>query len=585
MSDAQRGTTYLGISLGPFDPSVAAVRDGKVIAYAEEERFLRNKHAEGAYPIRSLKHCLAEAGVTISEVAAVGIGWDLAAYTDGTMAAFYAGLSEESGERPDRSTLDWQARTLATYDRGAQETFHRRHWRREFGDVEFPPLHPSPHHFTHAFQAAMESPFETAVTLTADGSGDRQTTMLWVKRGSELTPLREIRIPHSLGWFYAAFTEYLGFTAYDGEYKVMGLAAHGSPDAELQKLVGQVLPVAGDGIEYRLDPRYVHHGEHSYSARFTDHLPELLGAAPRRPGDPVTAWHTDLAFAVQHALEEAACRLVRWAVAETGIRNVCVGGGVAHNVRMNSRIFELPEVEYVFAHPLCADSGGAAGAALVACHDATGLLPGPLSTLALGPAESLDEMAATLRNAKLPFEEPADPLRVVSDALADGLVVGWVEGRLEAGPRALGQRSILADPRAVEQRDKVNAVVKQRELWRPFAPAMPAAAAGRYFDRYADSRFMTMAFPANARLREEAPAVVHSDGTTRVQLVHQQSAPLFHDLLVAFGERTGVPVLLNTSFNVKGEPIVNTTEDAIRTFFATGLDLLVLGGKIIVRKS
>lgn len=252
---------------------------------------------------------------------------------------------------------------------------------------------------------------------------------------------------------------------------------------------------------------------------------------------------------------------------------------------MNSRIFELPEVEDVFAHPLCADSGGAAGAALVACHDATGLLPGPLGTLALGPAESLDEMAATLRNAKLPFEEPADPLRVVSDALADGLVVGWVEGRLEAGPRALGQRSILADPRAVEQRDKVNAVVKQRELWRPFAPAMPAAAAGRYFDRYADSRFMTMAFPANARLREEAPAVVHSDGTTRVQLVHPQSAPLFHDLLVAFGERTGVPVLLNTSFNVKGEPIVNTTEDAIRTFFATGLDLLVLGGKIIVRKS
>ncbi|WP_306806637.1 carbamoyltransferase N-terminal domain-containing protein, partial [Streptomyces sp. DH12] len=145
----------------------------------------------------------AEAGVTISEVAAVGIGWDLAAYTDGTMAAFYAGLSEESGERPDRGTLDWQARTLATYDRGAQETFHRRHWRREFGDVEFPPLHASPHHFTHAFQAAMESPFETAVTLTADGSGDRQTTMLWVKRGSELTPLREIRIPHSLGWFYA----------------------------------------------------------------------------------------------------------------------------------------------------------------------------------------------------------------------------------------------------------------------------------------------------------------------------------------------------------------------------------------------
>ncbi|WP_242588233.1 carbamoyltransferase family protein [Streptomyces albidoflavus] len=574
---------YLGISLGPIDPSVAAVRGGRVVAYAEEERFVRDKHADGRYPIRSLKYCLAEAGVTLDGVAGVGVGWDLPAYTDGTMAKFYAQISQDAV--PDQATLDWQAGTLRTYHSDVMESVHHRAWRREFGDLAFPPLRSAPHHYTHAFQAAMESPFETAVTLTADGSGDQHTTVVWLKRGTELRPIREIRIPHSLGWFYAAFTEYLGFEAYDGEYKVMGLAAHGSADPRQRERVGQVLREAPDGVEYRLDPSYIHHGEHSYSGRFTDKLPQLLGAPPRLPGEEVTDWHMDLAYAVQEALEEAACRLVRWAIAETGVRNVCIGGGVAHNVKMNSRVFELPEVEDVFAHPLCADSGGAAGAALVLCHTETGAAPGPLRTLALGPAEPPETVERVLRNAKIRFEEPEDVFAVTSRALADGAVVGWVEGRLEAGPRALGQRSILADPRSVATRDKVNEVVKQRELWRPFAPAMTASAAGRYFPRHSDSRFMTMAFRAGEALATDAPAVVHSDGTSRVQLVHEDSCPQLHRLLEEFGRQTGVPVLLNTSFNVRGEPIVNTTEDALRTFWATGLDLLVLGGRFVVRKA
>ncbi|MFE7580059.1 carbamoyltransferase [Streptomyces gardneri] len=582
MPDSSKERVYLGISTGPVDPSVAAVRGGRVIAYAEEERFVRNKHAHGVYPMRSLRYCLKEAGVGIEEVAAVGVGWDLPAYTDGTMAKFYADLSEL--DEPDQATRDWQAGTLSTYNTATMEHVHQRNWRREFGDLRFPPLHPAPHHYTHAFQAAMESPFESAIVVSADGSGDQDTTVVWVKHGTELTALRRIRIPHSLGWFYAAFTEYLGFEAYDGEYKVMGLAAHGSPDQKLRELVGRVLMTADDGVEYRLDPAYVHRGMHSHSGRFTDVLPELLGAPPRLPSQEISQWHMNLAFAVQEALEEAMCRLVSWAVEVTGISDVCIGGGIAHNVKMNSRVFQLDQVTDVFAHPLCADSGAAAGAALVACFEQTAALPQPLTTLALGPQEGTEAIARVLANARVAYEEPADVYAETGKALAEGLIVGWVEGRLEAGPRALGQRSILADPRTVDNRDKVNAVVKQRELWRPFAPAMLASAAGRYFDRFTDSRFMTLAFAANETLSEQAPAVVHSDGTSRVQLVHRDGTPALYRLLCEFESQTGVPVLLNTSFNVRGEPVVNSTEDALRTFWATGLDVLVLGAKFIVRK-
>ncbi|MEY9912935.1 putative NodU family carbamoyl transferase [Catenulispora sp. MAP12-49] len=311
---------------------------------------------------------------------------------------------------------------------------------------------------------------------------------------------------------------------------------------------------------------------------------KLLGAEPRLPAGPVTQWHMDLAYAVQSEIEEAACRLVRWAVQETGISTVCLGGGVAQNVKMNSAIFAMDEVSDVFAHPLCSDSGAAAGAALVTCFRETGAHPLPLATLALGPEESSAAIRASLCNAKVAFEQPADVFAMTARALADGLLVGWVDGRAEAGPRALGQRSILADPRAVESRDTVNAVVKQRELWRPFAPAMLASARDRYFDKSTDSRFMTMAFRANAALRRDAPAIVHSDGTSRIQTVHPDVTPAFHRLIQEFAGMTGVPVLLNTSFNIRGEPIVNTTEDALRTFWATGLDMLVLGAEFVVRK-
>ncbi|MEY9895786.1 putative NodU family carbamoyl transferase [Catenulispora sp. MAP12-49] len=243
---------YVGISLGPEDPSAAVVRAGKVLAYAEEERFVRSKHAIGVYPLRSLVYCLEQAATSVDDVSSVSVSWDLSAYSDGTMARFYEGLSEEWDL--DEATRAWQQQTLAEYDYATLTARHRRRWTQEFGLRRLPPIRFAAHHYTHAFQAATESPFESAVVLTADGSGEDKTTVLWVKRGTDIRPLRTVRIPHSLGWYYAAFTEYLGFQAYDGEYKVMGLAAHGEPVESLRDAVRQILTPAPDGVEYRIDP-------------------------------------------------------------------------------------------------------------------------------------------------------------------------------------------------------------------------------------------------------------------------------------------------------------------------------------------
>jgi len=573
---------FLGIFEGHSDPAVAIVRGGEVLAYAEEERHLRYKHAHGLYPSRALQYCLDVAGATIEDIVAVGINWNLPSFTNGTIEEFYRSLRAEWPI--DARTEAWQGAMLRRFNERNLTAHHHGHWRRMFGDKKLPPLHAVPHHYTHAFQACMQSPFEESICVTIDGSGDEDCTVVWHHRGDRVEALRRIPIPHSLGWAYAAFTEYLGFAAYDGEYKVMGLAAYGRPDPALREAVGKVIFPAPDGIEYRVDATYVHYGPRNWSERFTDKLPELFGRPPRLREEEITSWHEDLAYAVQENLEEAVRRLVLWAVNETGVRDVCISGGVGQNIKMNTALFELPEVRDVRPHPLCSDGGAAAGAALAACAELGGGRPEPIRTLALGHQESDEEIEAILKLTLLDYEKPADICEAVAAELARGHIVGWFQGRMEGGPRALGQRSILADPRTIENRDRVNAVIKFREYWRPFCPSMPAEAAERYFERYTDAPFMTIAFEANERLRAEAPAIVHVDGTSRVQMVHQEVLPRYHKLLVEFEKLTGVPVILNTSFNVKGEPIVCTVQDALRTFGATGIEVLAVGG-FLIRKA
>lgn len=573
---------YLGIFEGHFDPAVAAVRDGKVLAYAEEERFTRQKHAYRVYPLRAVKFCLDRAGVGPEEVAAIGINWNCDAYGNGEMAGFFAEM--ERDWRLDERTKAWQRSMLANFNRSAMEARHAGPWRHEFGDIAVPPIYPMAHHYVHALHAYLQSPFDQALCLTVDGSGDQHCTVLWSCQGDRIRPIREILMPHSLGWFYAAFTEYLGFEAYDGEYKVMGLAAYGKLDDNLHGRVRRVLALADDGIEYRLDPTFIHYGARTWSERFTDALPALFGRPRRLPHEPIDAWHHDLAFVVQRALEEAVERLVQWGMGEVGTGNLCIGGGVALNVKMNTRLFELSSVERIFAQPLCADGGAAAGAALGACWEATGARPEPLRSLALGNEQSDDAIEAVLKVCGLPYERPPDIAQATAQELAKDHVVGWFQGRMEAGPRALGQRSILADPRRQDAGDRVNGVIKNREFWRPFCPSMLAEAAEHYLADHDDARFMIIAFKATDALKRDAPAVVHVDGTARVQLVQRDVLPLYHDLIRAFADLTGVPVLLNTSFNVKGEPIVSTINDAVRTFYATGMDVLA-AGSFLIRKT
>lgn len=570
---------FLGINAEPVDPSVAVVADGKVLAMAEEERFIRQKHALKVYPLKALKYCLDQIGVSLSDIAGVGIAWDVEAYSDGRMRKFFDELNK--AWPVNKGTQSWQNYMISAHNFEGIKNIHIRNWRKVFGEFTVPKIVSFPHHYTHAFHAFMQSGFDKAVCLTIDGSGDKHCSVVWHCDGSEIKSLREITMPHSLGWLYGALTEYFGFKSKDGEYKVMGFGAYGEDDSELSQKLEKIISAAGDGIEYRLDPKYIHYGDHNYSDRFTDELVKLFGKPPRLPHENINHWHENLAFALQKKLEEAAVRLARWAVKETGIPNICVGGGVGHNIKMNNAIFALPEVERFFAHPLCSDLGGAAGAALAACFKGTGTKPEKLETLAVGPQFSDDEIESALKIAHLPYEKFEDICQPVTKGLAHGQVVGWFQGRMEAGPRALGQRSILADPRDVKNRDRVNAVVKFREYWRPFCPSLPLDDMPRYFEKYTEAPFMNLAFGANEKLKAEAPAIVHVDGTARVQTVRQEQNPLFYRLLKEFGKETGVPVLLNTSFNIKGEPIVCSIQEALGTFWSTGMDALAIGSFFI----
>jgi len=277
---------FLGINEGHVDPSVAIIQKGKVLAFAEEERFVRYKHAPNIYPINALKYCLKVANVSMEEITSVGINWNLTAYTDGTMQRFFEDLGKKWDV--DEKTLAWQGSELNCYNETNFRRHHEFHWRRYFGDISFPPLYPISHHYVHAFQACMQSPFDSAVCITIDGSGDQNCTVVWIYKNDEILPIIEIKMPHSLGWFYAAFTEYLGFKAYDGEYKVMGLAAYGRPNAVLRKKLSKVIFPASDNIEYRIDPKFIHYGPRNYSGRFTDFLVELMEQKPRLPDEKIT---------------------------------------------------------------------------------------------------------------------------------------------------------------------------------------------------------------------------------------------------------------------------------------------------------
>jgi len=562
-----------------IDPAAGLLSNGRLVAFVEEERLIRFKHAAGVFPVRAIEACLQKAHLSLSQIDLFAYGWDAPRYGNGQMQSFY----EEVNRRypPDGATLAWQRGTLSWFREENLRRRLRQELARFFGDTHAPELRFYPHHKSHAATAFYFSPLDEALVFTIDGSGDHQCATLWHGKGTQLKLLYEIPIPHSLGWFYAAVTEYLGFDAYDGEYKVMGLAAYGRENPPLRDALSRVVRPGPDGFDYALEPKYIHHGRHTFSARFTDALVDLLGIPPRQGKQPLQPIHEDLAFEAQRALEMHVLRLLAHFRKQTGLKNLCMAGGVALNVKLNSRIHQSGLFDELFIFPFPSDSGCGLGAAAGLYSELCGKRPEPLRHVYLGPSYSDRQIEDQLKSCGLPYRKADSPQDEAAEMLAAGKVIGWFQEGMEAGPRALGARSILADPRTADARDRVNAAIKFREYWRPFCPSVTAESAGRFLDHPADAPYMILAFRATAEAARKLPGVVHVDRTVRPQTVDRVSNPRYHGLLQSFERRTGVPVVLNTSFNVKGEPIVCSPRDALRTFWTTGLDALVIGPFVV----
>jgi carbamoyltransferase len=575
---------YLGLfGYGP-NSAAALIEDGQLVAFAEEERFNRIKTAPNSLPLAALDYCLSEPGIGIDQVAAIGFGWDCPDYVK-TMPAFYANLHEtyedgdaEYNELVKQSHLSTFHPERIRWDlvRGLAARGHH------LDPVKIDFL---PHHQCHAASTFYVSGFDEATILTIDGSGEEKTTFIWHGKGADITEVRRVDLPHSLGGFFAMFTEFLGFRPYQDEGKLMGLAAFAEPGEDARANVGQVLRFDPETGEFLLDPTMRYMDRRTLGRNFTDRFVDIFGP-PRRSHEPLEDHHRDLAAAVQEQLEQIAAALVRDGIRQTDAAKVCVAGGVGMNCKMNGLIGRLPEVEDIYVQPAAADNGIALGAALIlARRDGVETFE-PMRHAYWGPEYSEDQCEAALIEAKLDYRRVENVAEITAELLADGLIIGWFQGRMEVGARALGNRSILANPVLKDARDLVNAEVKHRETWRPFCPSILAETYNRYFgDDVPDSPFMTLAFPMLPEFHDALPSVVHVDGTARPQSVRKDVNPVYHALIEALGVRTGHPVVLNTSFNIQGEPIVCTPRDALRCFGGTGIDVLVLDNFVTAKPS
>lgn len=588
----------LGVSCDYHDAAAALVEDGVVVAAAEEERFSRVKH-DSSLPAGAIASCLAMAGAAPDDLDAVVFHEKPLGVASRVLASRQRqGIKGIAGFVRDVPVL--LSNNLFVGYRIEREL-------RALGATERPSLFYGEHHLSHASAAFFPSPFEDAAVVTVDGAGEWATSTIGHGLQNRVKLLEEQRFPHSLGLLYSLVTAWCGFEPNDGEYKVMGLAPFGEPT--YSEALDRVVQVDQDG-SYRVDMDSVRWW--ATTPERMSKLVDLFDGPPRRSGDPITKRDTDLARSVQELVETAILRIARHAAALTGETRLCLGGGVSLNCVANGRLLREGPFDEVWVQPSPGDAGSAIGAALWYWHQELGrprkvetvehpVLDG-MSGSALGPDFAAGEVADWLGSEDVEartFDDRSELAGHVAERLADGAIVGWFQGRMEFGPRALGHRSILADPRSETVQRDLNLRVKGRESFRPFAPAVLWEHASEWFEIDRPSPYMLFTFQvAPDRLREvaeepadlfervnvprsEIPACTHIDGSARVQTVHAETAPEFHRLLSAFHERTGCPVLLNTSFNRAGEPIVCTPDDALRSAREAGLDLLVIDDVVV----
>ncbi|SLM46344.1 conserved protein of unknown function [Nitrospira japonica] len=557
------------------DASAALTEDGRILAAAEEERFVRVKHVT-ALPVHAIRSCLHTAGVRLCDVDAVAVPWKYWEVRR-RAALVLRGMLQSAQLR--------KAKARRSFERLGQEwkelMFLRRFLSRQVDGTACPDPVFLDHHLCHAASTVLVSPFKQAAVLIVDGASESHTTTLARADGQTIDVLSRIPLPHSLGQFYAAVTAYLGFVPDQDEYIVMGLAGYGKP-VFARTLRDRILPLLADG-EFHLNTSLLDF--HLARLRiFAPEFLELFGPA-RPPGGEVTGRHRDFAASVQCVLEETMLHLARHLRRMTGLTRLCLAGGVAYNCVANSRLRRESGFDDIYVPPAAGDSGAALGAALWLTHRRGALTSRtPMRTAAWGPGYEDRDCKGALDAAGLDVETLSDGKlsEKVAVELASGRLVFWFQDRMEFGPRALGNRSLLADPRREDVRELINAKVKHREPFRPFAPSVLEERAGEYFDLSGSSPFMLFTAPVLPSARERIPAVVHVDGSARVQTVDEYANPRYRLLLEAFDRLTGVPVLLNTSFNVN-EPIVCTPEDAVRCFLRTDVEWLVMGNLLAKR--
>jgi carbamoyltransferase len=544
------------------DSSACLVRDGELQFAVAEERISRQKH-DARFPVSAIQSCLDFARIRPAQVDEICFGWqapgpeyrhDLKLYATGQWPLTYLNF------------LNATRQFVSMWHQNGGANRFRQHFGASKARVRF-----VAHHLAHALSTYAYSGFDDAAVVVLDGHGAWEATSIWHGRGGRLDHVLTIPFPNSVGVFYGEFTEFLGFQRNADEWKVMGLAPYGQPGVDLSPFIDpQDLP-------YRVHTKKLI-GENAGS--FSGMIP-LLGQ-PRVPESDIEDRHKNIAYAVQDMCEQAMFSVVRMALQKTGSKNLCLAGGVALNSKANGKIVASGLIDKFFVQPAASDDGVALGAALAPFLDGGARLPVRAMRHAyLGPSFDDDAVETALKTYKIRYSPLSDPAATAAEMLSQGKILGWYQGRMEFGPRALGGRSILADPRDPEMNIKVNNAVKFREWWRPFAPSFKKEAAPEYLESAYDSPFMILTAQVRPEKRSIIPSVTHVDGSARPQTVEKEINPLYYRLIDEFGKRTGVPVVMNTSFNLRGEAIVHTPTDAIRTFFSSGMDALFLGSFLV----
>jgi carbamoyltransferase len=559
----------LGISCFYHDSAAVLLKDGEIVFAAQEERYTRKKHDE-AFPVQAIAHAFKQAGITAKDLDAV---------------AFYEKPMLKFIDRILQTTIKVWPRGFVQYHLAMQEWMPKKLWTPQIIQKELkykgPIFYPA-HHESHAASAFFCSGFPDAAVVTADGVGEWATTTIGHGKRKELKLLQEIRYPHSLGLLYSAITYYLGFKVNSAEYKVMGLAPYGEPKYvdQMRKLID----LKADG-SFALDMRYF---SYEHGLRMTGRAIErLFGIPTRKPESPLEQCHKDIARSLQEITDEAMMNLAHAAKELTGSKYLCLAGGVALNCVSNGKILRSGMFEDIFIQPASGDAGGALGAALAVWHKQyQGTRLPRMEHVYLGNAYLQSEIEALLQNENVPFDKvPLHDLpQQVAKILEGEHVIGWFQGRMEFGPRSLGNRSIIADARNPENWKKVNLKIKFRESFRPFAPTVLQECVNDYFDLERESPFMLLVADTRENRRTEIPAVTHVDGSARIQTINRNQNALYYDLIKAFEARTSCPVIINTSFNVRGEPIVESPKDALNCFLHTHMDYLILGQCIVDKK-